>query len=290
MVLGMHRSGTSMLTGLLYMAGGYTFGGHLHQGKANVKGFFERFDVVGQNEKFFKSQGITWNKNVLNFDWEKALGDKESGDIPFNGGNRFFRFTRDEENVPWLQKDPRMCITLKAWLKLMDEEPAILFTYRHPLEVALSLNKAFRNVDVTRGLKLWIAYNTRAIQNSRGLCIVRTSNPAVIADPLAELQRISDELTSKCGVAAPPHPVKQEEIDKFIDPNLQHYDASNKEERKILQTYNNKSCVAYTFESKHKEGTQKYKEEQLTYVKAMRIYCDLESGKAYEADYKWPTN
>jgi len=290
MILGMHRSGTSMLTGLLYKAGGYTYGGHLHKGKANTKGFFERFDVVGQNDKWMNKQDIKWFRTVLDFDWEQALGDTNSGHVQFKQGDHFFNFINDQTNVPWLQKDPRMCITLRVWLKLMKKEPAILFTYRHPLEVALSLEKRkLGGLNVTSGLNLWIAYNMRAIQNSRGLCIVRTNNRAVLADPLKELQRVSDELTTKCGVVAPSHRVKQEEVDQFIDPTLQHHDTSSKDQSDILESFNGGSCVAYSFKSKNTEASPEYIQERETYLLAMRIYCDLESGKAYQDDYQWPS-
>ena len=141
---------------------------------------------------------------------------------------------------------------------------------------------------MTGGLKLWIAYNMRAIQNSRGLCVVRTSNRVLLADPFNELQRISDELTNKCGVAAPPHPIKQDEIVKFIDPNLQHHGGSSEMEKQVLATYNDGSCIAYDFESKKRKRTRSFKEEREMYAMAMKIYCDLESGKAYEEDYEWP--
>lgn len=289
MVLGMHRSGTSMLTGLLYMAAGYTFGGKVYTGQANQKGFFERFDVVSQDENWMKNQGVNWDTNVLDFSWEQALKDMETGAVEWKGGKRAMRMHfSNPKAVPWLQKDPRMCIVLKAWLKKLDKEPAILFTYRHPLEVALSLEKRGGNIHVTRGLKLWIAYNMRAIQNSRGLCIVRTSNTAVLANPLKELQRISNELTSKCGVPAPKGRISEEEINKFIDTSLQHHAAGTNREQEVLEIYNDGKCVAYNFESKTKKGRSTRKEQLEMYLKAMTIYCDLESGKAYEEDYVWP--
>lgn len=291
MVLGMHRSGTSMLTGLLYMAAGYTFGGQLYKGGANPKGFFERFDVVGQNGEWMKNQNIFWNKNVLAYSWEKALADKESGEVEFKQGERALKFFNNPQEAPWLQKDPRMCLTLKTWLKsnLLKKEPAIVITYRHPLEVALSIEKRSRNLYFAKGFHLWMAYNMRAIQNSRGLCIVRTKNSAVLADPKKELQRISNELTTKCGLKRPRHEqVSQHEIDKFIDPNLQHHKADKNNDRNVLETHNDGTCVVYEYESKKEKGTKKYRQERRLYLEAMKIYCDLESGKAYEEDYDWP--
>lgn len=184
-----------------------------------------------------------------------------------------------------------MCITLQAWLQRLEKEPAIVLTYRHPLEVALSLFKREKSRKKTREpmslawrLKLWIAYNMRAIQNAKGLCIVRTSNNAILSDPFKELQRIRNELTSKCGVPSPPHDIFQHEIDNFVDPTLQHSQNSTPE---VLESFHG-GCVAYRFESETQKETPEYKEENETYLEAMRIYCDLESGKAYQDDYEWP--
>jgi hypothetical protein len=255
----------------------------------NEKGFFERVDIVLQNDEFMGKQNVWWSANVINYDWEQALKDKESGKVKFLRGESGLKFLDDPKNAPWLQKDPRMCITLKTWVALMKTAPAVVFTYRHPLEVALSLHKREKNFPVERGLRLWIVYNMRAIQNSRGLCMVKSSNDAILADPLHEIQRISDELTYKCGVPEPPDRIKQEDVDRFIDPKLQHgKDQLAKEERQVLETYNNGDCKVYSFTSEEEEGTVAFKREQELYRKAMKIYCDFQSGEAYKEEYKWP--
>lgn len=162
MILGMHRSGTSMLGGLLNKSAGYIAGGPLiRPANDNENGFFERIDIVLQNDEFMGRQHVDWSANVIHYDWEQALRDKESGAITFKEGNRGLPFLNDPKNAPWMQKDPRMCITLKTWLKLMNNEPAIVFTYRHPLEVAHSLNKRDESIRVETGLRLWIVYNMR---------------------------------------------------------------------------------------------------------------------------------
>jgi hypothetical protein len=38
-----------------------------------------------------------------------------------------------------LLKDPRLCLTLRSWLPLFRKLPAVVFTYRHPIEVCQSL-------------------------------------------------------------------------------------------------------------------------------------------------------
>jgi hypothetical protein len=289
-VLGMHRSGTSMLAGLLVTSCGYKVGGPLIGGAFdNEKGFFERVDIVLQNDEFMNHQNVWWASNVINYDWKKAVQDYESKAITFKNGMPGLEFLNNPSNAPWLQKDPRMCITLKTWLKLMDNEPAILFTYRHPLEVAMSLKKREQSFTLEHGLRLWILYNMRAIQNSKGLCMVRSSNEAILADPKTQVQRIADELTSKCGVPAPPNWVTQEDVDKFVDPNLQHNKKRRAaEEKAVIAEYNNGKCIVRDFESDTEEGSNEAGREQHLYGIAMKIYCDFDSGAAYNDDYEWP--
>jgi hypothetical protein len=289
-VLGMHRSGTSMLSGLLVDGCGYHVGAPLiRAGPANPKGFFELLPVVLQNDEFMKKQRVGWNLRVLHYNNEKAMEHKKSGQVDFSKGNRALQFLNNPNNVPWLQKDPRMCITLPTWLNFFNTEPAIVFTYRHPLEVALSLKKRETNFGLEHALRLWIAYNMRAIQHSQGLCRVLTSNNAILRDPLNEVQRISDELVNKCSVPAPPRRLAQEIVNEFVDPELQQQKRKREApamERDVILDYN--GCKVYDYNSLHRNGTRQNDREMNMYKKAMKIYCDLESGKAYEDDYQWP--
>ena len=60
MVLGMHRSGTSLLSGLLTTGFGYNIGNNqedIMQGNPNnPMGYFERADFMYQNDIFFTDQ------------------------------------------------------------------------------------------------------------------------------------------------------------------------------------------------------------------------------------------
>jgi hypothetical protein len=289
-VLGMHRSGTSMLAGLLVTGLGYKTGGPLI-GSAfdNEKGFFELLGIVLQNDELMKAQRTYWDSNVWAYKGERGLEDKKSGKVKFHKGDKALEFLNNPDNGPWLQKDPRMCITLKTWIPLFDNAPAALFTYRHPLEVALSLKKREKGFPLERGLRLWIIYNMRSIQNSAGLCRVISSNEAVLADPLTEVQRISDELTTKCGVPKPPLKLEQVDVDKFVDPELQHNKKEREEKdagKEVIADYD--GCTVREYESSATQGSESYVREHDLYVKAMKIYCDLQSGAAYKDDYDWP--
>lgn len=183
-----------------------------------------------------------------------------------------------------------MCICLPTWLKLLDDRPAVVFTYRHPLEVALSLKHREENFTIEHGLRLWIIYNMRAIQNSEGLCRVFSTNEAVFKDPMNEVQRIKNELTDKCGVIPPPtRQLPEEVVDKFVDPKLQHNSKERKaeeEKRGVLKYFG--GCIAREFESDFPEGSVNRRAEVGMFLMAMEVYCDLENGRAYEHDYEWP--
>ena len=173
-------------------------------------------------------------------------------------------------------------------MKLLDNKPGILFTYLHLLDVAKTLVRRQPGFSIERGLRLWIVYNMRTIQNSKGLCVVRSSNNKVLADPLGETKRISMELTSKCGLVEPPREITQEDVDKFVDPNLQHNKKKKGEkEKRILEKYNDGKCIAYEFESDLDDGPEKDYELRL-YKAAMKIYCDFEAGIHPGDDYEWP--
>lgn len=285
-VLGMHRSGTSMLSGLLVQGCGYNVGGPLIGAHFdNQKGFFERIDAVLQNDEFLKSQKIWWSAGVRGYDSDKAFNELKAGHIPFQEGTKALAFLNSPESVPWLQKDPRMCITLKTWLGLLNSEPAVVFTYRHPQEVALSLVHR-EKFALEHGLRLWIIYNMRAVQNSQNLCRVLSSNDAILADPLGEVTRITQELTNKCGVPAPPKKITQEDIDVFIDPNMQHGKKEMGAGKGTLEDYN--GCIIPEYDSVLAEGTPDHDREKALYIISMKIHCDFKSGKAYEDNYEWP--
>ena len=286
-VLGMHRSGTSMLSGLMVTGLGYHVGEPLIGGAFdNEKGFFELLDVVLQNDVFMNEQKVWWSSNVLNYDSQKAKALIRGGKS-FQHGRQALKFLNDPQNVPWLQKDPRMCITLPTWLPLLHTEPAVVFTYRHPLEVAHSLIKREASFTMEHALRLWVVYNMRALQNSQSLCRVTTSNEAVLLHPLEEVQRIAQTLTSQCQVPAPPQNLTLEQVNKFVDTSLQHNKKVEAAGRNVIATHH-EHCLVYALETETKETDPEYLLEQKWYKIAMKIYCDLQEGLPYQSDYAWP--
>ena len=64
-------------------------------------------------------------------------------------------------------KDVRFCITIGVWRELINI-PRVLFCYRHPHEVALSLKKR-QHIPMSKGFQLWSFHVTEFLRQACGL-------------------------------------------------------------------------------------------------------------------------
>jgi hypothetical protein len=178
-------------------------------------------------------------------------------------------------------KDPRLCITLRTWLLLLTSIPAILFTYRHPLDVALSLHKReFEKFEIVRGLKLWYIYNKRAIEQSNDLCRVIASHQLVMSQPKIQLDRIYNELRESCGVAIP-HALTETDIGEFIDNRLQHGKSG---------VHDDCSQSIESIVPPPSSWENPTPPQLIVYREVMRVFCAMESGEAFLHTFHWDKN
>ena len=309
-VLGMHRSGTSILGGLVNKMGLKVGGPLIQPGTDNEKGFFERIDAVLQNDYMMKKQGIHYGYRTEAYDSQTALyhamigmrggghalkspmsqpGKEETTEIEpnfFNEGKRALNFLNDPSNYPWMLKDPRLCITIRTWLPLLNFVPAILFTYRHPMDVALSLHKrAQEHYRMGKGLRMWYVYNMRAIQHSNDLCRVVGSHRRVMESPQVELARLRGELIEKCGLAVP-RDLTPKEIAEFVDPHLQH---GHNTQTDNPCTHPDGKDHLRTILPPEVQWDTKDPAHIALYREAMRVYCAMEDGSAFAENFSWDT-
>ena len=281
-ILGMHRSGTSIVGGLLNQMGLNVGGPLIQAAEDNAKGFFERIDVVLQNDYLMKKQTVHYAWNTQKYDAHLGLKHALEGEETpwFSEGRRGLAFLNNANNEPWMLKDPRLCITLRTWLGLLNQVPAVLFTYRHPLDVALSLHKReFEQYRIARGLKMWYVYNMRGIQNSHDLCRIVASHKRVMIQPQVELDRIYEQLRI-CGVAVP-HKLTPAQIADFIDIKLQHG----------RTTLKDSTCGSDLATIKPPETWPTNEQEHIElYREVMRVYCAMEDGSAFSTSFRFKTD
>src|SRR4030095_5761079 len=163
-VLGMHGSATSMLARLLNIMCVYFAPEHACTGsdQENSKGFWERPDVRQANDSLLQASGADWDR-VGSFSIEK---------IPEEELKRVQQTIRSivlelDAHRPWFVKDPRLCLLFPLWRPLL-ELAVCIHSYRHPLEVALSLREQ-NQLSVPLGLALWERYTLAAFGATAGL-------------------------------------------------------------------------------------------------------------------------
>ncbi len=226
-VLGMHRSGTSALTGALRLSGAWV-GEETELTEANVEnplGFWERRDMRKLCDELLHSAGADWWK-IANFD-AKAIPDK----VLAKQRRKFEKIvSRLDKYDAWVIKEPRLCLLLPA-LRYQVKKPVCLHIYRNPLEVARSL-QARNGFSISAGLALWEVYNLHALNASEGLPRISLSYEALMSQPLETLDALVNELERY--VAS--HQIKpnRELVERFIDVNLYHQKATDEETEKYL--------------------------------------------------------
>lgn len=201
LMLGMHRSGTSLMARLLGDVGlGLGNEDDLLPAHPddNPDGYFERHDVLEAHDAFLRDIGMTWNRIA-------GLCDQHLQLPQANSLSKALAGIVGSLNAPWLIKDPRLCLLLPAWNGAgIDYVPLVVV--RHPLEIAGSLARSPRGIfPVANMLALWQKYLLRALSGLAGRPAVFVSYARLLASPQTELTRIVDQLSS-LGVPGLSHP------------------------------------------------------------------------------------
>ena len=144
-VLGMHRSGTSCLTGTLQSAGLF-LGEHHTWNHHNHKGNRENQSIVDIHEEVLAANGGAWDQPPIDPQWSEDQLAMIRHLLQEYSEQNFFGF-----------KDPRALLLLDGW-KSVCPNMRFVGIYRHPNAVAASLRQ--RNGKSKRDcLALWYAYN-----------------------------------------------------------------------------------------------------------------------------------
>jgi GT2 family glycosyltransferase len=182
----MHRSGTSMVARLLRMCG-LDLGQEsdlIPSGRDNEEGFWEHKHFVQLNDDLLAALGGGWDfPPPVTPGWEYR---PEADPFVVRAQNLLREFDGCE---PWGWKDPRTCLTLPLWLRLLPNLPVILCV-RHPGEVVRSLTQRSRS-SAAFGWNLWETYNRRLIDTISPDRVLVTHYDAYFHDPTSELRRIT---------------------------------------------------------------------------------------------------
>lgn len=165
LVLGMQRSGTSALAGLLSAAGVASAGPSVRNWD-NANGHFESLDLVRLNEAVLARSGGHWLAPPGRLSW-----------TPEHELERDRLLAEPVDGRPALLKDPRTLLTLGFW-RASPVPFRALGIVRHPLAVARSL-AAWRGLPLAEGLALWEEHAKALLADHRahGTALVDLDEP-----------------------------------------------------------------------------------------------------------------
>jgi hypothetical protein len=218
LVLGMHRSGTSVLTGLLGLLGVSLPKNLMPPSSDNLKGYFEPDDIVTLHNEMLVAFGSSWSdvRPLVSSVFASTTA------LPFKV--RIAKALNENfgDSKLYVVKDPRICRLVPLWRDIivtLGAELSFVSVIRNPLEVAYSL--AQRNqLPIEYSLNLWLRHVLDAEFQTRG----QRRTFVRYADLMRDWKRVIDELQDKMGIPLSTRTAEiQNAVAALIDEKMRHH-------------------------------------------------------------------
>jgi hypothetical protein len=198
LVLGVHRSGTSVTARALECLGAVP-SKRLHEPLPNnPRGFFEDLDVERFNEyTLLPALGSRWH-DVAPCGWHR-LPTGLRGEF-FAAARAIIRRNFDGDRPISVLKEPRICVLLPFWLEVLESlgyEVRTVRTVRDPLSMARSL-QARDGFSIAHAAMLYATNWITALAGSRHLRCTHVSYDAILEDPGRALRGIAAGIGIPC--------------------------------------------------------------------------------------------
>ncbi len=240
-ILGMHRSGTSMLAGALSLCNFYLGNNLMNPSSDNAKGYFEHNEIVRIHDEFLNNIGYSWNdirtipasinEDVIRLVQSKLMTVLTSD---FKDSN-FFAI-----------KDPRHCRLLFLWQPILMQlriKPKYLFVVRHPVEIAQSL-KQRENFQPEISYLLWLRHILEPVDYLNESNVSFSSYNELMNNFNDYCSRLANEFNLDYNTYFG-HISDNPLINEFIDTSLKHQDCNKIQnlsqsplESKVINLYN----------------------------------------------------
>ncbi len=224
-VLGMHRSGTSMITRALNIAG-VDLGreSRLNEaGKFNPEGYWEHKEITLRQQQILKAFSRSWDTRLpLPEYWQTSRAI-----APYKIKLKELVINEFMEKKLWGWKDPRTSLLLPMWLDLLQElniRLSCVIVVRNPLDVASSLS--YRNgFTKEKSFDIWCLYTLSSLIASEQSNRVIIHYDKFINNWESEFERVN----SKLGIKVSDRNSMRHSMSTFLHPELQHYQSGLKE-------------------------------------------------------------
>ena len=187
-VLGMHKSGTTLIAEILHKSG-------INMGEFDEKlGYYqgnkyERKEVYDINNRLLGYREKAFSLDVINVvDDVNRLDKNTKTDI------ENLSRSLNEKFKDWGFKDPKTCLTYKVWKHFIPQH-GVIVVFRHPLEMWLHYNKN----NVTTLLRCWSAVRAWYIYNREILECLRLSPKNCLVTEYGEFMTQDKSFDALCG-------------------------------------------------------------------------------------------
>jgi GT2 family glycosyltransferase len=197
LVVGMHRSGTSLLGSILQALGVALPGPLIPGDHHNPEGYFERSDITALQEELLIDLQRWWPSEAgllpLPDGWLHSPRSQRAA----AGLRRLLQADRASQHGPWAIKDPRTSLLLPLWRQVateLDLPLQLLLAIRHPAEVVVSLvgrDGGLAGMTQARAEGLWLEHHRRLLSDADQLPLQVVSYERWFSDPLSQLQALA---------------------------------------------------------------------------------------------------
>jgi hypothetical protein len=220
--LGMHRSGTSVVSRTLNLLGVHLGPPHCisNTGADNPKGYWEHHPLALLNDEILARFGGRWDDPpVLPAAWPH---DPRLGDLRAKARGLLVEHFAAEPLWGW--KDPRTCLTLPFWQDLIGSMRYVL-CLRNPCAVVASLGRR-DGISSERAERLWLTHVQSSLAHTSGQPRLFVFYEDLIDDHAPELRRLAAFIGGPERRADPRAP---ERVGAFIERDLCHHRMSIEE-------------------------------------------------------------
>ena len=210
----------------------------------NPRGFWERQDTLELNDALLHSAGGDW-ASVVDLKLEHISQQEK---IAFLDKARAIITDLDRQST-WVAKDPRICISLALWRKVLKDAVFIIVS-RNPVEIAPSLKRR-NHLSMARGISLWEYYMLEALRETQHDPRVAVSYNNLVSAPEKTVVRLFNALSdlSIAGLVIPQKELVLETIDKNLYRERLNPSCAlsylNREQQELFESLENNTCLSW---------------------------------------------
>jgi len=191
-ILGMHRSGTSVITRALQVMGIELGDNFLRPNRHNERGYWEDVDIQALNVEML---------HAIDSDWHHLASISETDvhtlqNLGFEDRAAELLYQKMDSAQVFGFKDPRITKLLPFWknvFKKNEIDVSYVLAIRNPLSVALSLEKR-DGLSRIHCFYLWLEYNVAALIGGTGSIHAVIDYDRFLQSPTPTVRRISEQL------------------------------------------------------------------------------------------------